>query len=231
MTDDLDNKVIQAQADLRRVLEQRYSSNGAFLAHKFMSDSEAPELEIENTMNSRILPERRYILPHLPQECIFAEVGTQTGAFAKVILDSLNPKELHIIDIDYSYFNFQWANSYLTKKQLIQHTGDSSNILSQFPDNYFDVIYIDADHSYTSVTKDLVQAELKIKPEGWIICNDYTCWSPLEVTKYGVYRAVNEFCLSKEWGIQFIALHKWGYHDVALKHINHPHFHDSLSIQ
>jgi hypothetical protein len=42
-------------------------------------------------------------------------------------------------------------------------------------------------------------------------------FSPLENFKYGVYRAVNEICLEGGFEILFIALHKWGYHDVVLR--------------
>jgi len=65
--------------------------------------------------------------------------------------------------------------------------------MAAFPDPPFDFIYIDADHAYEGVVKDLAQAERKLKDDGWIVCNDYTLFSPLENIKYGVYRAVNEF--------------------------------------
>jgi hypothetical protein len=65
--------------------------------------------------------------------------------------------------------------------------------------------------------KDLAAAARKVKDDGWIVCNDYTIYSPLEKTKYGVYRAVNEFCISHGFEILYLGLHKWGYHDVALK--------------
>jgi hypothetical protein len=39
----------------------------------------------------------------------------------------------------------------------------------------------------------------------------------LEKIKYGVYRAVNEFCLNCGFEIIYLGLHPWGYHDVALR--------------
>jgi chloramphenicol O-acetyltransferase type B len=97
------------------------------------------------------------------------------------------------------------------------HQGDSSTLLGQLPDRHFDFIYIDGDHSYDGVVRDLAQAARKIKDDGWIVCNDYTLFSPLEKTKYGVYRAVNELCLQQGFEIVYLGLHKWGYHDVALR--------------
>jgi hypothetical protein len=70
------------------------------------------------------------------------------------------------------------------------------------------------------VRKDLSQAVKKIKKDGYIVCNDYTAYSPLENCKYGVNRAVNEFCLQHDYEIIFLGLHKWGYHDVALRQIS-----------
>ena len=80
-----------------------------------------------------------------------------------------------------------------------------------------DLIYIDGDHSYQGVAKNLEQAARKIKEDGWIVCNNYAVYSPLEGVKYGVCRAVNEFCLNRGFEIRYLALHHWGYHNVALK--------------
>ena len=94
--------------------------------------------------------------------------------------------------------------------------------MGELPDRSFDFIYIDGDHSYAGVVRDLEQAGRKIKDDGWIVCNDYTLYSPLEKSKYGVYRAVNEFCLRHNFEIRYLALHRWGYHDVALKKLPRP---------
>ena len=190
-----------------------------FHAHAtdYFADVVPPPLSELHLRNSRIVPNRDHILPLMPKGGICAEVGTQTGGFAKLILSILQPSKLHIYDIDYSLFDHAHFASAIEKGVVELHQGDSSTLLGTLPDRHFDFIYIDGDHSYNGVVKDLEQSSRKIKDEGWIVCNDYTIYSPLEKTKYGVYRAVNEFCLNHGFEIIYLGLHQWGYHDVALK--------------
>ena len=89
----------------------------------------------------------------------------------------------------------------------------------QQADCHFDWVYLDADHSYEAISKDLQALKEKVVAGGMIICNDYTAWSPLEARFYGVPKAVHEFCLSQGWGFRYLALHPWGYHDVALQRL------------
>ena len=97
------------------------------------------------------------------------------------------------------------------------HEGDSSTILSSFPDEYFDWIYIDADHAYEGVCKDIQQGYTKVKPDGMIVFNDYTNWSVCEIIPYGVTKAANEFCIANDWEVVFLALQSLGYHDIAIR--------------
>jgi len=186
-------------------------------ATEYFADVVPPQLSELHLRNSSIVPSRDHILPLMPKGGICAEVGTQTGGFAKLILSILRPVKLHIYDIDYTLFDHAHFASAIQKGSVELHQGDSSTLLGMLPDRHFDFIYIDGDHSYNGVVKDLEQSARKIKDDGWIVCNDYTVYSPLEKTKYGVYRAVNEFCLNQGFEIIFLGLHPWGYHDVALR--------------
>ncbi|MBD0341491.1 MAG: class I SAM-dependent methyltransferase, partial [Microcoleus sp. Co-bin12] len=134
------------------------------------------------------------------------------------------PKKLHLIE-----YNFDLFKSEISKKQIIRvqegiengtvelHEGDSSTSLRGFPDEYFDWIYIDADHGYQGVCKDIQQGYTKVKAEGMMVFNDYTNWSVCEVMPYGVAKAVNEFCIANNWEIVFFAFQSLGYHDVAIR--------------
>lgn len=198
--------------DPRSALRQFYTN-----ADDYFADVVPPQLSELHLQNSRLLPSREHILPLMPQDGICAEVGTQTGDFAKLIHTSLRPAKLHIYDIDYTVFDHSYFESAVQNGTVELHQGDSSTLLGTLPDGYFDFIYIDGDHSYDGVVKDLTQAARKIKKDGWIVCNDYTVYSPLEKIKYGVYRAVNELCLHQGFEIRYLGLQKWGYHDVALQ--------------
>jgi predicted O-methyltransferase YrrM len=125
------------------------------------------------------------------------------------------PKDLHLIDINYSQFNNEYIK--IAKERVIKHQGDSATTLSRFPDQYFDLIYIDADHSLDGVRRDLQAAKSKVKRGGYLLCNDYTVWSPLEAQSYGVMYAINEFCASERWPVVYFGLHGLGYHDIGLR--------------
>lgn len=183
----------------------------------YFSDVVPPVLSEAQLQNSRVVPSRDHILPLMPKGGVCAEIGTQTGDFAKLIFSVLQPAKLHLYDIDFSAFDHEHFKSAAKSGRIEMHLGDSSTLLGQMPDGHFDFIYVDGDHSYEGVTKDLAQALRKIKENGWIVCNDYTLYSSLEKTKYGVYRAVNEFCLNHGFEIIYLGLHKWAYHDVALR--------------
>ena len=97
------------------------------------------------------------------------------------------------------------------------HLGDSSTELAKLPDRYFDWIYIDGDHSLEGVRRDAAVAAAKIKPDGVLVFNDYTVWSVLEFTDYGIVPVVNELLASGEWEMVYIALHPLMYCDVAIR--------------
>ena len=69
------------------------------------------------------------------------------------------------------------------------HRAPSIDAASEFPDSYFDWIYIDGDHLYEAVRGDIEAWSVKVKPGGLIAGDDYEdgWWGE------GVQRAVNEF--------------------------------------
>jgi Methyltransferase domain len=221
------NKVLRLPAVLKMATPPTTSLSGTrasveqFMANAadYFADVAPPDLPDRHLCHSRVLPKRFEILPLMPKGGVCAEVGTQLGTFAKHILSVLQPRLFHIFDLDFSLFDHSHFNHAVAQGRIQLHQGDSSTLLGALPDRSFDFIYIDGDHSYAGVTRDLAQAARKIKDNGWIVCNDYTVYSPLEKCKYGVYRAVNEFCLRDNYEIIYFALHPWGYHDVALRKI------------
>lgn len=160
---------------------------------------------------------RDELLTILDKNIKVCEIGVFKGEFSKVILDVLQPVELHLVDIfdgqmcsgDKDGNNITWANlnneyellcsKYKDYKNIFIHKGFSYNIVSSFEDNYFDMIYIDGDHSYDGVKIDLQISYNKVKKGGYIFGHDYTV-SMFE----GVVRAVNEFCEEKGLNIDYI---------------------------
>jgi hypothetical protein len=89
--------------------------------------------------------------------------------------------------------------------------------VSTFPLEYFDVVYIDGDHSYLGVKKDIEASVPRLSAQGYLILNDYTCWSPCENLQYGVMPAVNEFCRRENWEATHLALDGYMYCDLAIR--------------
>ena len=149
---------------------------------------------------------RNHLIETLPKDMIVCEIGVFKGEFSEKLLTKINPKELHLIDLfegivpsgDKDGNNMVYANlndehvilneKYSNNPTIRIHKGNSCDILNNFEDDYFDMIYIDGDHSYEGVSKDLEVSYNKVSPGGYICGHDYT------IERFpGVVKAVNEF--------------------------------------
>lgn len=178
----------------------------------------ASELPADKLTGCEVLPNRLALLDRAPKGGVVAEIGVDRGDFSHEIAARVKPDMLHLFDIDESRI----ANAEIRRRLaagdpgLKLHVGDSSALLSALPDAHFDMIYIDGDHTYAGVVKDIQAAEAKIKPGGMLIFNDYAVWSPQSMFHCGVAKAVHELCLRSDWKFRFIALQPMMYNDVAL---------------
>lgn len=177
----------------------------------------APQLREEHLRRCIVVPERTVLLERLPKGGVVAEVGTLHGNFARHILRIVEPKELHLIDHEITRAVREMAEDPSFRDRLRLHHGDSVETLESFRDEYFDWIYIDAQHSYGGVKRDIAAARRKIKADGWLVFNDYTVWSYIEMQPYGVVAAVNELCIEDGWEIVYLALPSNMYCDVAVR--------------
>jgi hypothetical protein len=171
----------------------------------------------EAVVNCRVIANRHRAIESLPKGGVVAEVGTQTGRFADHIFRTARPQKLHLFDISMEWFDSSVLVDPIRDGRVQIHIGDSSTELSKFPAEHFDWLYIDGDHSYAGVKRDIAQAVRTVKRNGLLVFNDYTVWSPLEVSNYGVLKAVNELVNGGEWEFVYLALHPWSYHDAALR--------------
>jgi predicted O-methyltransferase YrrM len=180
-------------------------------------------LESINVINCSVVADRLEMLKRFAKGGVVAELGCLRGEFAKCILSIVQPDQLHLFDLSFHQeqtpFDHGFFKPSIDNGQTVLHEGDSSTLLSEFPDEYFDWIYIDGDHSFEGVSKDLEQAKRKIKRDGILAFNDYTIYSPFEKMQYGVQRAVNDLILDEGFEIVIYALSICGYPDVCLKKI------------
>lgn len=159
---------------------------------------------------------RQFLLDMLPRESIGAEIGVHLGDFSQQILESVSPKELHLIDpwehhtsgiyktawygggakggqaeLDERYSSIlRRFDRNIHAGQVKVHRGYSTDMLQQFPDQYFDWVYIDGNHLYEYVKNDLELSLDKVKDGGFITGDDYTEGGWWEG---GVKKAVDEF--------------------------------------
>jgi hypothetical protein len=172
---------------------------------KYLKDS---TLKIFNTRNEMI---ESLVRKH----GTYAEIGVFEGKFSDTLCNILLPKYLVLIDLfegvcgsgDQDGNNFSYANLGDTYSKLCKQSkvypdmlkimkGDSSKMLGEFSDNTFDMIYIDGDHSYEGVKRDIEVSYFKTKPGGLIMGHDYEMNMDKAKTSYdfGVKAAVDEFC-------------------------------------
>lgn len=84
------------------------------------------------------------------------------------------------------------------------HRGRSHEIAKQLPNAYFDAIYVDADHHYDAVLRDLVCYSDKLKPGGIIMGDDFVEYLRRKGALVGTIDAVNRFV--KRTDFQCLAL-------------------------
>ncbi|MBL6958475.1 MAG: class I SAM-dependent methyltransferase [Rhodospirillales bacterium] len=173
--------------------------------------------------------ERSELLPLLPTGGVVVEIGVNVGDFSRRILDLNRPQRLHLIDpwevahADDEYVasgesaERQMAGAeqrYQETREKVAaevaagsveiHRDYSFNVADRFADNSLDWIYIDGNHQYDAVKKDLEVFYPKIKPDGFILGHDYANHERARRHHYGVVEAVNEFVL--QHGAEFCCL-------------------------
>ena len=162
------------------------------------------QLKEKHIDNTKIYIDRLNILEKcLPKNSICAEIGIANGDFSENIINIIKPTNLHLIELSKEYVNkCEEKFKYEISQGIVSiHHGYSDIVLDQFPDQYFDWIYIDGDHSYDVVKKDLFISKEKIKSDGLIMLDDYVNFSHQEMLQYGVMRAVNEFCCDENFRV------------------------------
>ncbi len=109
-----------------------------------------------------------------PQQVL--EIGTHTGYSALCMAEGLSEEaHLHTIEIDdemEDYIKDNFAKTPLSDK-ITLHIGDAGKIVPEFGNNFFDLVFIDADkRNYWRLFESVYP---KLKKEGFIIV-DNTLW-------------------------------------------------------
>ncbi|MBE3094964.1 MAG: class I SAM-dependent methyltransferase [Actinobacteria bacterium] len=141
--------------------------------------------------------ESEYYIPSIPLTGI--EIGVNDGENAKSILESINIRKLYLIDPYSPYTEDGKLMDYTDIEKVMKKTispyhkftkfikDTSENAAIKIPDNSVDFIYIDGNHSYEYVKKDIELYYPKLKSNGIMGGHDFT------PETYGVAKAVIEF--------------------------------------
>ena len=149
------------------------------------------------------------------------EVGVFAGEFAESLV-RLQPKELTLIDCWFSedgmlfsgdvdgnngvslsqeYLYGLVVSRFANNPSIKVLRGWTWDILPTLADNSLDYIYVDADHSYEGMKRDLKLLQSKLKPEGLLMGHDYEMnFAKAKIPwKFGVQQAVDEFCQETDY--------------------------------
>ncbi len=163
----------------------------------------------------QFIKNRIELLKLLPKGMVCAEIGVLAGDYSKSIHEIMKPSGLYLIDhfsgmllsgdhngenvqeydLDQEYVKLESYFSKNPEVKLIK--GFSYDVLPEYPDDFFDFVYIDSDHTYEGTKNELIQCFKKVRSGGFICGHDYS-----EDHFPECKRAIDEFC--KEFGQEIV---------------------------
>jgi hypothetical protein len=167
---------------------------------------------------------------------VIGEVGVGLGHFSRFLLDHMQPR----IFVAFDLFNLHtmpdvWGRTPEQaferrthrahyehifahhKHRMVIEEGDSHLRLATYAENFFDILYIDADHRYEGVARDAAAAVPLVKPNGLLVFNDYMMCDHLGHAPFGVIPAVHELITTSNWKVVGFSLQPQMYCDIALR--------------
>ncbi len=172
---------------------------------------------IQASQNARLFVSRDLQPASWPRDGVICEIGTWKGTYAKQILEQAAPSRLHLVDVTFAELDMDYFGPHIESGRVLLHESRSHDAIPRFEDDYFDVVYFDGDHSYSGVVSDIQDSLPKVKKGGLMVFNDYTVYSPLDGTPYGVLNAVNQLLCAEDVEIAAFALNPYGYNDITLR--------------
>lgn len=127
-----------------------------------------------------------YVKHNLTEPLIGAEIGVGEGTHSLYVSQLLNFKEYHLVDFWQPYLEGdkienrycacyeRVKNMFANKSNCFIHKQESSQTAKEFPDGYFDFVYIDADNNYKSEKQHIESWLPKVKSGGIIGGHNYS---------------------------------------------------------
>ena len=181
-----------------------------FIAYLWLILLTYPNFNKRNSILS-LISTRNKILNR--KNIIGAEIGVYRGDYSEQILKHFNENKMSLnfflIDqwiSDEKFNEYDSQNLEAAFKHVKKRFNNNKNITilkkssleasKEFTDEYFDFVYIDANHDYEFVLQDLNLWFPKIKKKGVIFGDDYN-------RPYGVHKAIAEFSFEKKLTVHF----------------------------
>ena len=195
-----------------------------------------PGLSGEHFCNARAFFDRSDMLLSLrPQKgLVIGEIGVGFGHFTHFVIEHMKPAKFVAIDLfDLHTLSELWgkpaSEHFGTRSHrafyeetfayagdiMVVEQGQSYERIATYPDGFFDILYIDAGHTYDDVRRDAAASVGKVKDDGLLVFNDYTLYDHLG-HPYGVVQAVNELIVVSDWKVVGFSLQHYMYCDIAL---------------
>ena len=147
---------------------------------------------------------RDFIIRQMPRGGVAAEIGVDQGVFSERILELARPRKLYLIDpwfpdptgtrVPSPEERFSMVRGRFAAQldrgvvELIRKPSETA--VARFADQSLDWVYIDGNHHYEFVKRDLELYFPKVRRGGFIVCDDYHFAGTFDDD---VTRAVDEF--------------------------------------
>ena len=144
----------------------------------------------------------RRMIEHGPAIAVAVDLWKETG----VVSQNDSGYTQDRLDRIYNTFKSEMCE----KKSVKILREDTNAAASRFPDEYFDLIYIDGDHTYEGCKRDIEAWYPKLKKNGFFTGDDY--WNrtaPNTGVQFGVKKAVNEFAKKNNLTVYPLPRHGW----------------------
>ena len=212
---------------IKRKFYEYYTKKHRLIQKPKFESMPVPEIGTEHIQNAKLLATREQMLSLLPRNGVVAELGVDHGEFSQKILYINQPSKLHLVDVWHSdrypeklYHEVsQKFQSEIKTGRVEINRGLSIEVANQFPEKYFDWIYIDTVHDFKITRQELETYLPKMKVGGIIAGHDFIVGEIDVPWKYGVIEAVYDFCISHHWEIIYLTMERGISQSFALRNI------------
>ena len=98
-----------------------------------------------------------------------------------------------------------------------RHEMMTTDYLARPEAGIFGWIYVDADHGYEPVLRDIAATKGRVKPGGLPVFNDFARIVHPGFGVFGVHQAMCEFLAAEDWPVAFLCFQKKALYGIALR--------------